>query len=318
MTKATLERVDRRLRFGKPTKVVRLYQLQPRPYHEPIRRLGPALLTFAGLVLLLLALGSAAFKLGLLGNPWSRFERDTLNPGFRSPATPGDLGVPFQHVTIANGLRRLDGFYVAAPSECTKPVAVLIFHGRNETIADWAAAQKRFRDECISSLAFDYSGHGRSSGPGTIANLNSDSIEAYAAFLKLTPHSRHCLLSHSMGGGPMLWVAGSAGVAVDCIVIASPFSSLRSMAERGGLPKLLGVLMPVAWDNLGRVQRIHAPLLWIHSRDDKTIPIAEGRAVFDAALSPKRALILDGFDHNAIYKALPDRIWAPLSAFVRG
>src|SRR5579862_8184890 len=224
-----------------------------------------------GLMLLTLV-GAAAFKFGLLGNPWSRFEKGTLNPGLRSSATPGDLGVPFQRVSIASGSRQLDGFFVPAAAECEKHVAVLIFHGRNETIAEWIAPQRRFHDACIASLAFDYSGHGRSGGPGTIANLNIDGLAAYQAFIKLTPASRLCVFSHSMGGGPMLWTAVSPAATPDCIVIASPFSSLRSMAERSGMPKLLGAVMPDAWDNVSQAKHIHAPLLWIHSRADRTIP----------------------------------------------
>jgi uncharacterized protein len=81
---------------------------------------------------------------------------------------------------------------------------------------------------------------------------------------------------------------------------------------------LLGVLMPDEWDNVSRVKRIQAPLLWIHSRADQTIPIAEGQSVFDAAPNPKRALIIDGYGHNAIYQELPEQIWTPMTAFIRG
>jgi len=197
-----------------------------------------------GSLVLLVALGIGAFKAGIIGHPWNTFEWTTLNPGFRSAATPGDLGLSFQHVNMQSGPRKLDAFFVPASSECVRPAAVLIFHGRGETIAEWGKAQQHFHDACIASLAFDYSGHGRSDGAGTIENLNADAVTAYQKFIKLTPNQRHCLFSHSMGGGPMLWAATAKGTSVDCIVIASPFSSLTSMAEHGGLPKLLGALMP--------------------------------------------------------------------------
>ena len=193
--------------------------------------------------------------------------------------------------------------------------AVLIFHGRGETVADWVKAQRRLHEACITSMVFDYSGHGRSDGPGTIANLDDDAIAAYEAFVKLTPGARRCLLSHSMGGSPMLWAASHVA-GVDCIVVASPFSSLTSIAERGGLPNLLGALMPDVWDNAAAAAKVHAPLLWIHSRADRTLPIAEGQAVFDAAPQPKTAVVLDGYDHDAIYEKLPDAIWGPVTAFI--
>jgi uncharacterized protein len=281
------------------------------------RRPGSLLHRSIGLLLFLALIGVTAFT---VADPWWTFEKVALNPGFRSNATPGDLGVPFQRVHIDSGSRQLDGFFVPAPARCDKPVAVLIYHGRGETIAGWGAAQKRLREACIASLAFDYSGHGRSDGPGTIANLNSDALAAYETFTRLTPTSRHCLLSHSMGAGPMLWAATSsaATAAPDCIVVASPFSSLRAMAERSGMPRSLAALMPDVWDNVSQVKHIRAPLLWIHSRADQTIPVAEGQAVFDAAPGPRKALILDGYGHSAIYQQLPEAIWAPMTAFIRG
>jgi|GEM_PF-1230051 len=280
--------------------------------HRAARAMGLALI----LLCLSAVLCAAAFKAGWLGRPWCNFERTALNPGFRSAITPGNLGLVYRRVTIRSGARELDGFFVPASSSCTKRTAVIIFHGRGETIADWGQAQRRFHDACISSLAFDYSGHGRSTGEGTIANLNADGIAAYAAFVKLTPYSRRCLFSHSLGGGPMLWAATTVAPRPDCIVISSPFSSLVSMAERGGLPPLIGALMPSAWDNVARVSSVHSPLLWIHSGSDQTIPIEEGRRVFEAAPNPKRALVLGGYDHNAVYKELPDRLWLPMLAFI--
>jgi uncharacterized protein len=273
-------------------------------------------LRLLGVLVVLAVLGAGAFKAGWLGNPWANFEKTTLNPGVRSAATPADVGLSFQPVTIQSGARRLSGFFVPAAPDCRRRSAVLIFHGRGETVADWVQAQRRFHDACIASLVFDYSGHGRSDGPGTIANLDADAVAAYAAFVKLTPSASRCLLSHSMGGGPMLSAATSPGARPDCIVIASPFSSLVSMAERGGLPKLLGALMPDAWDNVASAARLHVPLMWIHSRADRTIPIDEGRAVFDAVPEHKLPLVLDGYGHNAIYKELPDAIWTPMTSFI--
>jgi alpha-beta hydrolase superfamily lysophospholipase len=266
---------------------------------------------------LLAAAGAGALKMGWLGDPWASFEKNTLNPGFRSSASPGEFGLVYRRIVIHSGFRRLEGFFVPSAPDCAGRNAVLVFHGRNETIADWVKVQQRFHQACIASMVFDYSGHGHSDGPGTIANLNADAIAAFEQFVRLTPGFRHCLLSHSMGGGPMLWAAMSILSGPDCIVIASPFSSLRSMAVRGGMPVWFSYVMPDVWDNASAVTRIHAPLLWIHSRADRTIPIAEGKAVFDAAPSPKTALTLDSYNHNAIYKQLPDKIWTPMIAFIR-
>ena len=204
-----------------------------------------------------------------------------------------------------------------ADSSCSRTAAVLLFHGRNETIADWIKVQRRLHDDCISSLAFDYSGHGYSSPSGTVANLNADAVAAYEAFLKLfPPPARHCLLSHSMGGGPLLYAATHAAVRPDSVVMASPFSSLRAMAVLGGLPKPLSFLLPDVWDNVQMAGSLKAPLLWFHSQTDQTIPISLGREVYDAKIGEKTPVLVTGYNHNAIYASTPAAIWSPITAFI--
>ena len=264
------------------------------------------------------ALVLAGLALAGCGAPLRSFERKTLNPGFISAATPADLGVPFERVAIKSGPRTLDGFLVRALSSCPRTAAVLIYHGRGETIADWTKVQQRLRESCISSLVFDYSGHGRSVGPGTVANLNADAAAAGQTFNALFPKQRRCLLSHSMGGGPLLQAATQPGAAPDCVVVASPFSSLRDMAVLGGLPKPLRFILPDVWNNAQTAQRLNAPLLWLHSQTDTTIPMTSGRLVYDAKRGNKTAVVVAGFDHNAIYKALPAAIWSPITAFILG
>ncbi|MBR0935365.1 alpha/beta hydrolase [Bradyrhizobium jicamae] len=248
--------------------------------------------------------------------PWSSFEKGTLNPGELSQATPADVGLPFERVSIPSGDRKLDGFLVRADASCRPALALLIFHGRNETVADWIAVQKYLHDKCVSSLVFDYSGHGKSSPPGTIDNMNADGVAALDAFLKLFPATgRRCLLSHSLGGGPMLYAATHGAAKPDCAIAASPFSSLRDIAIRGGAPEQAILKLPDVWNNVDAARSLSIPLLWVHSRSDKTIPFDLGQKVYDAKEGAKTSDVIDGFDHNAIYKEMPDAIWSPIIAF---
>jgi len=99
------------------------------------------------------------------GSPWGSFEKNTLNPGELSQATPADFGLPFERISIPSNDRQLDAFLVRAEASCQPALALLIFHGRGETTADWIDVQKFLHRKCVSSLTFDYSGHGRSSPP---------------------------------------------------------------------------------------------------------------------------------------------------------
>lgn len=261
----------------------------------------------------------AACALALAGcdAPWKSFEAHTLNPGFKSAATPANVGLKFERLSIPSDKRRLDGFLVRADASCPRTAAVLIFHGRGETVADWVGAQKQLHDACISSIVFDYSGHGRSSPPGTIANLDADSVAAYSTFMASFPASeRRCLLSHSMGGGPMLYAATRPDARPDCVVVASPFASLKAMALAGGMPRLLALVTSDPWDNVKAAAALKAPMLWVHSQSDATVPFASGRAVFEAKTGEKGAVVLHGFNHNAIYALTPPAIWSPVDAFI--
>jgi alpha-beta hydrolase superfamily lysophospholipase len=264
-------------------------------------------------------LAGGAVCLAGCGRMLDSFEKKTLNPGVRSAASPADLGLTFQRVAIPSGSRALDGFLVRAETACPAPsAAILLFHGRNETVADWIKVQKYLHDHCVSSLAFDYSGHGRSAPTGTVQHLDEDAVAAGRYFMQaFSATQRRCWVSHSMGAGPLLYAATQAGASPDCVVVASPFSSLRAEAVRGGLPKAMSFLMPDVWNNARAARSERAPLMWIHSRTDTTIPLASGQAVYDAETAPKRSVVVSGFAHNAIYDQTPDAIWSPILDFVR-
>ena len=49
------------------------------------------------------------------------------------------------------------------------------------------------------------------------------------------------------------------------------------------------------------IEGVSEPLLVIHGSDDRAIPIASGRALFEAAREPKRFHTVPGGGHNDLY-----------------
>jgi hypothetical protein len=68
------------------------------------------------------------------GSPWGSFEK---HPGKLPQATPVDVGSPFERISIPSNGRQLAGFLVRAETSCQPALALLMFHGRGETVADW-------------------------------------------------------------------------------------------------------------------------------------------------------------------------------------
>lgn len=270
-------------------------------------------------------LASLAMAAGLLlfcagcQRGWQGFERDTLNPGLRSQATPASMGLRAEQVAVPSGGRRLDG-YVAPPAEgCpARTPALLIYHGRNETAPDWFAVQRLLSERCIASMVFDYSGHGRSSPDGTIAHLNQDGRAALSFFeQRFAGASRRCALGFSMGAAVALDTFSTKPEAMDCLVLSGPFPSLRYMARLSGTPAIVTTFLSDEWNNVKAAQSLATPLLWIQSADDEIVPVHASRQVYEAAPQPKTAMELQGLGHNAIYKSRPAQVWDPLIRFVQ-
>lgn len=241
-----------------------------------------------------------------------------LHTGPNGPETPQTVGIAYQRVKITSGDRKLDGYLVQAPTTCQARAAVLIFHGVGETISEWVMAQRFLYDHCLSSLVFDYSGHGDSSKPGSFGNLDQDAVAAYAFFTaQFAASGRTCVLGFSLGNAPMLESIAKFSPPPSCVVVASAFSSLRDMGARRGTPTIVLYMIPDVWDNVENVARNRSPLLVVHSDSDAVIPISMGRQIFQAAHEPKQFVTLHGFSHNAPYKNPSEDWWNPVMGFIR-
>jgi pimeloyl-ACP methyl ester carboxylesterase len=288
---------------------------------EPLLRKGSRLNGRSWARWCLVALGvtiaiSAAFLWTF--NPIANFERDTLNPGPRSDVTPATLGLKFERLVIKSGPRKLDAFLVKPTGSCRRPSsAVLIFHGRNETIADWVGVQQYLQAHCVTSVVFDYSGHGLSEGQGSIKHLNEDAQAAISYFFQLEGLGRkRCLLAHSMGNAVMLQAVIRMPRQPECLVLANPFASLKSMALANGLPQAIAFKFPDVWNNVQAARAVNAAVLWSHSSTDAVVPIYAGQSVFAALPSRKYANIVSGLSHNAIYEDRSNDIWIPILRFI--
>ncbi|MFZ0201553.1 MAG: alpha/beta fold hydrolase [Candidatus Sulfotelmatobacter sp.] len=243
--------------------------------------------------------------------------RTFLNTGPNGAETPAAVGLTFDRLKIPSGRRVLDAYLVRAAATCEPRVAVLIFHGVMETISEWVLAQKFLYDHCISSIAFDYSGHGDSSRPGSISHLNEDAIPAYAAFVSQFPGERLCVLGHSMGNSPLLESLPHFRPPPSCLVVANAFSSLRDAGRKRGTWPVLLYLIPDAWDNVENIKLVRVPLLVAYSDADTVNPPAMGQSIFESAPKPKQCAVLHGFPHNALYRAPTEEWWAPVLRFLR-
>jgi len=103
-----------------------------------------------------------------------------VGPGLRE--TPG---LSIQRLTIASGANLLDAIFVE-PTTSSARAALLLCHGIGETVEHWFPVQQLFAANGVSTLLFDYSGYGRSTGRPSAAQYDLDALSAFHEMRRLT------------------------------------------------------------------------------------------------------------------------------------
>ncbi|WP_051241480.1 alpha/beta hydrolase [Azohydromonas australica] len=274
------------------------------------RLIARAVVVVLALVALALLLRSVVF----LAVEASAF--DTPPPGAQRPDT---LGAPSKQLTFLSGGRRLRASWVGTAD--ARAPALLVFHGNDEELSQWAAVQARLHAAGIASFVFDYSGYGASAGRPTLARLREDGLEAWRQFVALTPQaSRRVALGFSLGSAVLLDVAPRLQPQPQGLVIGAGFASAREMAVSVGLvPAWAAWLLPDLWNNEERIAEVRLPLLILHSRNDELIPVRDALRLCRAARAPRRLALLEHLPHDAPLE--PSRsasFWDAVEGWVKG
>jgi hypothetical protein len=245
-------------------------------------------------------------------------ERNGLITAANGRETPETFGAPYQQLSIVSGDRKLDATLVRATIDSAP--ALLIFHGTAEAVSYWADTQALLYRHGITSMVFDYSGFGRSTGRATAAHLEEDADSAYAEFARrVGPRTRHYLLGYSLGTGVVLDAVRRFTPQPSGVVFMASYSSAREGAVAFGLiPKWATFLLPDMWNNVRDTRNLRQPLLVVQSDADQLFPVSMAKAVYDAATVPKQMVVLHGYRHEDGHQRPTDDYWEPVVRFMKG
>lgn len=176
---------------------------------------------------------------------------------------------------------------------------MLLLHGNAGNLTHRAALAKVLSERYDASvLVFDYRGYGRSEGTPTIPGLLLDARAARALLAERegmnVPDT--ILMGESLGGAVAVDLAADDGARA--LILQGTFSSLKEVAAAHYPAVLVDALVADRLHSAERIKRYRGPLFQSHGAADRTIPIAQGRKLFDAASEPKEFLTLPGHDHN--------------------
>ncbi|TLX56655.1 alpha/beta hydrolase [Stutzerimonas nosocomialis] len=196
------------------------------------------------------------------------------------------------------------------PAASEDAPAVLYLHG-----ARWNLTGHLFRLEQLRALGFsvfaiDYRGFGQSLGdPPSEATVYEDARIAWERMKTLQPDAgKRLIYGHSLGGAVAVDLAAELGrearsadgeVQARGLIIESTFTTLADIAT-----VLADTSLPVRWllsqrfDSIDKIDQIGMPLLVVHGTQDQYVPARFSEELYEAALEPKRLLLVEGATHN--------------------
>lgn len=157
---------------------------------------------------------------------------------------------------------------------------VVFFHGNAEAIDDWLLALQPIRGAGYHLLLVEYPGYVRSGGAPSQESLSAAAVAAYdrAVARDDVDGERVVAWGRSLGGGVACALAAERPIAA--LMLHSTFTSIRPFAAGLGLP---GVLVRDPFDNLAVVSSFEGPVQVWHGNEDRTVPMAHGAALAEAA-----------------------------------
>ena len=178
------------------------------------------------------------------------------------------------------------------------PPYVVVFHGNAGNIEDRAYKFKFLVDQGYSVLLVSYRGYGDNPGQPRESHLIADSVLALEWLLKKEKISAKDVVFFGESLGSGVAVALAAQYPVSGLIFDGAFSSVTDVGQAVYPFIPVRLLLKDAWDSKSRISKVHAPLLFIHSKKDAVIPFRFAQKLFEAANEPKKHIWLKHSGHN--------------------
>ena len=208
-------------------------------------------------------------------------------------------GVRAMTVTTEDGLALL-AWYLPPVREAGR--VVLYLHGNAGHIGHRSYRLDPLHRLGWGVLLLQYRGYGGNPGRPSEAGLLKDARAGLAALRAMRFASDQILLwGESLGSGIAVRLASEQPVAA--LLLEAPYTSIADMARLRYPFVPVDRLLLDRFDSLRVIGGVRAPILVMHGAHDRIIPVAMGRAVFQAARDPKQLWIANEAGHLDMVEA---------------
>jgi uncharacterized protein len=225
---------------------------------------------------------------------------------------------PYEQVDIprADGARQF-AWIMQPPQSPDDPTWVLFLHGNAATVAAKVniAHYAELRTLGLNVMAPEYRGFGGLGGLPTEPVLAADAQAAYDYLrqVRRVPASRLVIYGWSLGSAVAVTLASQVEAAA--LILEGAPSSVVSVAQQQYPFFPIRLIMRNHFDSISKIDRVRAPVLFLHSPEDAVIPIAEGRKLYEAAPGDKTFVAVRG-GHVDATTADTERFYGAIRSFL--
>jgi alpha-beta hydrolase superfamily lysophospholipase len=216
---------------------------------------------------------------------------------------PKEVQDLYLHVGSAPDIQKIHAWWW--PAADRNAPALLYLHGARWNLTGQFRRIQQLHQFGFSVFAIDYRGFGKSDGDlPSEATVYEDARIAWDWLAARQPDpARRYVYGHSLGGAVAVDLAarlssephpGAAGV-----IVESSFTSLADVAAAMSYEWLpMGLILSQKFDSLSKMPELRIPVLIVHGANDGYVPPRLSEALYAAAPSPKRLLLVEGGSHN--------------------
>ena len=190
------------------------------------------------------------------------------------------------------------------PADDPGAPVVFYLHGVRWNLTGHLNRMSQLRRFGFSVFAIDYRGFGKSDGElPSEATVYEDARAGWQWLIGREPDaSRRYIYGHSLGGAVAIDLAASLvgdPPGAHGLIVESSFTSLAELVSEmgyGWLPARL--LLSQKFDSIEKIRQLRMPVLIVHGVDDRYVPPRLSEALYAAAPSPKKLLLIPNGTHN--------------------
>ncbi|MEM9107195.1 MAG: alpha/beta hydrolase [Pseudomonadota bacterium] len=225
------------------------------------------------------------------------FQRDFVFRPHGTLSSPEDVGL---NGVVAEQVPMQDGTTITVwrrPPDDPQNPTVLYFHGNGGNLTGRAKRYQQIIDSGFGLYAPTYRGYPGAGGSPSEAALIADGLEHFDRVAEA--NNQVVLHGESLGTGVAVAVAANRDASA--LILEAPYTGAADIAAET-YPWL-----PVYWlmkDPLlsrERIGDVTEPLLVVHGTGDRTIPYAQGQALFDMANEPKEIRVVEDAGHMDLW-----------------